>query len=108
MGSLENSQYLDYGLENLTDEPPQSPPNISTQSKSTKWNCLCSKFNFLSAIKEHPLAFVIIVLTLTVFTVGIGVGFGVDWQGSASLSGGPCICEEGKLSIFGLSDKFVN
>ena len=95
-------------LENLRDDPSQSPQNISSQPKSTKWNCQCSQFICQSAIKEHPLAFVIILVTLTVFTVGIGVGFGVDWQGSASSSAGPCICEEGKLSLFGLTIKFAD
>ena len=46
------------------------------------------------------------VIALIAFTVGIGVGFGVDWQGTTS-SSGPCICEEGKISMLNLPNKSV-
>ena len=98
--SLEKSQYVELETGKPGDEPPQCTQHTSAQSKSIKWDGLCTLFNFGAAIKEHPIAFAIIVVTFVVLAVAIGVGFGVDWQGSASSSEGPCICEEGKMSIF--------
>ena len=91
IGSLEQSQYLYCGLENLNDDPPQPPQHSTTTSRSTK----CSQVDMKSAIKEHPLAIALIIITLTMFILGIGVGFGVNWQGSE----GDCICEEGEHQV---------
>ena len=76
----------------MEDNPPQPG---STESGSTKWNCLSSQVNLKSIIKENFVAFAIILMTLTIITIAIGVGFGVDWQRSSYE--GPCICAEGKL-----------
>ena len=79
----------------MEDNPPQPPQLVSTESRSTKWNCLSSQVNLKSFIKEHFVAFAIILMTLTIITIAIGVGFGVDWQRSSYE--GPCICDEGRL-----------
>ena len=84
----------------MIDEPPQPPRNISNKTISSKWNRMCSQFSFQTAVKEHPLGFVIFFLTFSAMAVGIGVGFGLDWQRSASSSQGECICEEGNVIIW--------
>ncbi len=99
---------MEFQTENPGEEPPQSTQYTSPHSTSTKCYRTFSLFNFGTAIKGHPLAFAIIVVTLVVLAVGIGVGLGVDWHGSASSSEGPCICEEGKMSIVSCLDKFAS
>ena len=104
--SLGTSQYLELQTGKPGDEPHQSIQQTFDQSISTKCNRLCTWPNFAAALREHPFAFAIIVVTLIVCAVGIVVGLGVDWQGSASTSEGPCICDKGKIYNFSILANF--